>query len=153
MGVDGVCRSGLWIDLERKMSWLSTKPYLIDPQDSDATSRTLEENGFRVVSAQAPDSGVLEEARLVELTEKLGFVEDGAGSWAAFNDRLWDLLTSQDEMPVAIVIEDADRLLRAELHSFVRCVHKLLSMTEAVGLSDDRANLQVEYFFVGDWKA
>ena len=153
MGVDGVREPRLWVDLERKIPWLPKKPYLVEGRDLARTQRILGESGFRIVRAQAPASGVLEEALLVELTEKLQFAASGAGSWAAFNDRLWDLLVAAaDEPAVAILIEGSDRLLRADLHAFVRCVHNLLSMTQGVGVSDERADLQVEYFFVGNWK-
>ena len=82
----------------------------------------------------------------------MGFSDVGAGSWAAFNDRLWDLLTADDELPVALFIGGLDQLLPHELHSLVRCIHNLLSMTEGVGLTDVSADLQVEYFFVGTWR-
>ncbi|MGW6199353.1 hypothetical protein ACWF0M_24605 [Kribbella sp. NPDC055110] len=50
-----------------------------------------------------------------------------------------------------MIVEHADRLLANDLHTFVRCVHKLVSLTEGAGLSDDRAQRQVVYFFVGQW--
>jgi hypothetical protein len=133
------------------MRWLTTAPYLLETGDLDATLRGLGELGFWVVRAEAPERGNLEEGLLVELSARLGFSPLGAGSWAAFNDRLWDLLTARGEPPVAVVIEGADRLLRRSLHTFVRCVHNLLSLTEGVGLSDKHAQRQVEYFFVGEW--
>jgi len=93
----------------------------------------------------------VEAALLVELTSKLEFSALGAGSWAAYRDRLWDLQMSENEPPVAVAIVGLDNLVPTRLHDFVRAVHNLLSMTEAVGLSDDRADLQIEYFFIGDW--
>ncbi|MFG1622109.1 hypothetical protein [Kribbella sp. NPDC049227] len=151
MGGDGVGEWVEWVDVVARMPWLTTEPYLLERRELEATLRGLEELGFRVVRADAPDGGDLEEALLIELSARLGFSPLGAGSWAAFNDRLWDLLTARDEPPVAVVIDGADRLLRRSLHTFVRCVHNLLSLTEGVGLSDTQAQRQVEYFFVGEW--
>ncbi|MFC0437069.1 hypothetical protein [Kutzneria buriramensis] len=106
--------------------------------------------GFRVVEAEvSPNPEDVESALLVELTRKLGFSELGVGGWAAFGDRLWDLLTAKAEPPVAIVVAG---LTPGRLHAFVRRVHNVLSLTEAVGLSDDRADRQVEYFFLADWE-
>lgn len=109
-------------------------------------------SGFQVVRAAFPGSrGSAEEVLLVELTGKLGFSARGAGSWAAFSDRLWDLQRSAGEPPVAVVVGGLDELSRVDLHGFVRCVHNLLSMTEGVGLADRADDRQIEYFFVGSW--
>jgi hypothetical protein len=143
----------LWIDVESSMDWLPPEPYLIETAHLSPTIEKLEASGFRVVRIGLGEVGQdIEEKMLIDLSRKLGFSLLGAGSWAAFNDRLWDLLTAEDEPPVAIVIEGFSRLLEANVHAFVRCVHNLLSMTEGVGLADVRAGLQVEYFFVGEWK-
>ncbi|TCC48567.1 hypothetical protein E0H75_18405 [Kribbella capetownensis] len=139
------------MDVEARMPWLTTAPYLVEARELDATLRGLGQLGFWVVRAEAPEGGDVKDGLLVELSVRLGFSSLGAGSWAAFGDRLWDLLTARDETPVAVVIEGADLLLRRSLHTLVRCVHKLVSMTEGVGLSDAHAQRQVEYFFVGEW--
>ncbi|WP_327637819.1 hypothetical protein OHB24_05290 [Kribbella sp. NBC_00482] len=140
-----------WVDVEARLPWLTTEPYLLETDDLGRTLTSLEELGFRVVRVQAPQEGDLESGLLVELSEGLGFTGLGAGSWAAFADRLWDLLTDGWHPPVAVIVEDADRLLAKDLHTFVRCVHKLVSLTEGVGFSDDRAQRQVVYFFIGHW--
>lgn len=117
-------------------------------EDSESIARAVAELGFRVVRVALPtDMANAEEGVLVRLTAALAFPDQGAGSWAAFNDRLWDLLTAEDEPPVAIFLAGLDRLLPGDLHGFVRIVHNLLSMTEGVGLADSAADLQVEYFF------
>ncbi|MEU4293980.1 hypothetical protein AB0E63_37665 [Kribbella sp. NPDC026596] len=141
----------VWADLEARMGWLPKEPYLLESGDLKATLRELDALGFRVVRTRAPEEGNLEEALLIELTERLGFAAGGAGSWAAFEDRLWDLQHAPGEPPIAVVIDGFDRFMRRSVHTFVRCIHNLVSMTEAVGLSDERADLQIEYFFVGDW--
>ena len=41
-----------------------------------------------------------------------------------------------------MVIDGFDLLKQESRHTFVRCIHNLLSMTEAVGLADDRADLR-----------
>jgi hypothetical protein len=140
-----------WIDVEENLPWLTTEPYLLHSKDLDASLAILSDLGFRVVSAQAPGDGDLERSLLIELSACLDFTSLGAGSWAAFADRLWDLLTEAWSPPVAVVIKGTDRMLSMDLHAFVRCVHNLVSLTERVGLSDDRAQRQVVYFFVGDW--
>lgn len=145
-------RPKLWIDLVANMPWLLSRPFLVDSSRVESLARLLPAMGFRVVHATFPqDATSSEEALLVELSRKLGFSSLGAGSWAAYSDRLWDLQISDDEIPVAVVIDGLDVLLRSDVHAFLRCVHNLLSMTEAVGLSDERADLQIEYFFAGSW--
>lgn len=151
MDADTSRESAVWIDLEANLPWLTTEPYLLEREDLEATLGGLGELGFRVVRAQAPEQGDLEEGLLIELSGRLAFSGVGAGSWAAFSDRLWDLLTAPEEPPVAVVIERFDRILQQSLHTFVRCIHNLVFITEGVGLSDERADLQVAYFFVGDW--
>jgi hypothetical protein len=69
----------LWIDLEGNLSWLTTEPYLLESDDLEVTLHALAELGFRVVRAQAPEQGDLEEALLVELSERLAFSSVGAG--------------------------------------------------------------------------
>jgi hypothetical protein len=135
------------------MPWLESKPFLVDISRTEVLVETLSGLGFRVVRASLPAASQdVEEELLIELSRKLDFSELGAGSWAAYSDRLWDLQMLEDVAPVAVVIEGLDVLLRSNLHSLLRCVHNLLSMTEAVGLSDDRADLQMEYFFTGVWQ-
>jgi hypothetical protein len=68
-----------------------------------------------------------------------------------FNDRLWDVLTSEDKAPIAVVIIGLDSMVKKNLHGFVKIVHNLLSLTEGVGLQSGEANRQVAYFFVGSW--
>jgi hypothetical protein len=138
--------------MDSSLPWLKSKPYLVAPTKVDELTQSLEGLGFRLISAKLP-SGVsdVEETLLVELTRELKFAASGAGSWAAYNDRLWDLQVGEDDTPVAILISGLDRLIFSDLHSLLRCIHNLLSMTEAVGLSDGRADLQIEYFFVGSW--
>jgi hypothetical protein len=144
----------LWADLVANLPWLKSKPFLVEGGDEKLLVETVVGLGFRMVSVDLPgDARNPEEELLVRLTESLDFSELGAGSWAAYSDRLWDLQMSDGEPPVAIIIRGLDHLLRSDVHSFVRCVHNLLSMTEAVGLSDARADLQIEYFFVGVWGA
>lgn len=143
----------LWIDVEKHLPWIPTEPYLLDVDNLPATLRALTELGFRVVRANTPDHRDLEDALLVELTSQLGFNALGADSWAAFNDRLWDLQHEPGEPPVAIVIEGFDRVLHRSLHTFTRCIHNLVSMTESVGLADPRNDRQIEYFFAGTWTA
>ncbi|WP_131803563.1 MULTISPECIES: hypothetical protein [Pseudofrankia] len=144
----------LWVDMVANLPWLRSKPFFVDGHDEKILVETVVRLGFRLVYVDLPrDAGNPEEELLKELTKRLHFSELGAGSWAAYSDRIWDLQMSGDEAPVAIVIRGLDHLLRSDVHSFVRCVHNLLSMTEAVGLSDSRADLQIEYFFVGSWSS
>jgi hypothetical protein len=145
--------SKLWIDLVARMPWLESKPYLVDIRRTEVLVEILSELGFRVVRASLPAATQdVEEELLIELSRKLDFSELGAGSWAAYSDRLWDLQMLEDVAPVAVVVEGLDVLLRSDVHSLLRCAHNLLSMTEAVGLSDDSADLQIEYFFTGVWQ-
>jgi hypothetical protein len=142
----------LWIDLATNLPWLRSRPFLVDSPNAELLVEAVSRLGFRVVQMKFPkDTENPEEALLVELSRKLEFSESGAGSWASYSDRLWDLQMSDDEPPLAVVIGGLDELLRLDVHGFVRCVHNLLSMTEAVGLSDARADLQIEYFFTGAW--
>lgn len=140
-----------WVDVEERLPWLTTEPYLLKTEDLEKTLVSLEALGFRVIMVQAPDGDNLEKKLLIELSRSLDFTPVGAGSWAAFSDRLWDLLSEAWDPPVAVFVEGADRLLATDLHVFVRCVHNLVSLTERVGLADDQAQRQVVYFFVGHW--
>ncbi|WP_377273442.1 hypothetical protein [Peterkaempfera sp. SMS 1(5)a] len=142
----------LWIDLASELPWLWPRPYLVESPLENSLVDRVAVMGFRVVQVKFPQNvSNSEEALLIELSNRLDFSEIGAGSWAAYSDRLWDLQMSEDEPPLAVIIGGLDELLRSDVHSFVRCVHNLLSMTEAVGLADERADLQIEYFFVGSW--
>jgi hypothetical protein len=108
--------------------------------------------GFYLVEARYNASDAPpERVFLMELTERLEFPRSGAGSWAAFNDRLWDFLTAGERNAVAVIIFGLDELLRGDIYSFLRCVHNLLSLTEGAGLSDASADRQIEYLFVGNW--
>jgi RNAse (barnase) inhibitor barstar len=142
-----------WVDVEAGIDWLPTSPYLLTPDRLTPTVQRLEFLGFQVVrvnaGALAPD---LEDSLLIELSKALSFSPLGAGHWGAFSDRLWDLLTAENKQPVAVLIEDFDHVLRADFHTFVRIVHKLLSLTEDLGMnSETEADRQVEYFFLGLW--
>ncbi len=141
-----------WIDVTAHLPQLESKPFLVAAARAEELAEVLPGLGFRLVRVELPH-GVAdpEETLLVELTRALEFSPLGAGSWAAYSDRLWDLQTEAEEMPVAILISGLDRLVRSNIHGLLRCVHNLLSMTEAVGLSDPGADLQVEYFFIGAW--
>ncbi|GAA0256447.1 hypothetical protein GCM10010492_66720 [Saccharothrix mutabilis subsp. mutabilis] len=142
-----------WVDLVVEFPQLKSRPYLVERQNLDSLTEVLKRHKFRLVIANPSLAGAdnKEESLLKELTLKLGFSEPGAGSWAAFSDRLWDLQNDRSASPVAVIVENLDQLLHSDLHSFLRCVHNLLSMTEGVGLADPRNDLQVEYFFVGSW--
>ena len=78
--------------------------------------------GFEVVDESLPKGAEDPEcAFLTALTRALRFEELGAGSWAAFNDRLWDFLTGQESTPHAVVIGGLDALARFSTHHFLRC--------------------------------
>ena len=142
----------LWIDLKEGLSWLKPRPYLVEREREIELRSTLQTMGFAVTEVDLVEgSKNPERVFLLELTRRLGFSEAGAGSWAAFNDHLWDFLRSEDSTPVAIVMTGLDGLARADIYSFTRCVHNLLSLTEGAGLSDSAASRQIEYFFVGRW--
>ncbi|MGC5012809.1 hypothetical protein ACLQ2R_18755 [Streptosporangium sp. DT93] len=152
MNADTPKASKLWVDVVGRISWLRSRPFLVDVSKVGALVGDLSESGFRVVRVDFPRGAAdSEEALLIELSGRLGFSESGAGNWAAYKDRLRDLKTAESEPPLAVLIEGLDALLQSDVQRFVRCVHNLLSMTEAVGLSDTKANLQIEYFFTGSW--
>ncbi len=145
--------SRCWVDPGDGLPWLTSRPYFVSPRNLPELRESLVARGFRFVELEASvDIGDVEKTLLVQLTATLEFNVLGAGSWAAYSDRLWDLQMSESEQPVAIAITGLAELVPTRLHDFVRVVHNLLSMTEAVGLSDDRADLQIEYLFVGDWR-
>jgi hypothetical protein len=149
---DGRRSPRLWVDVATSLPELRSKPFLVESARLAAVERVVTELGFQRVHATLPTAAVNpEDSLLVELSAQLNFSMLGAGSWAAYSDRLWDLQMSDEETPIAIFVSGLDGLLPGDLHSFVRCVHNLLSMTEAVGLADDRADRQLEYFFVGAW--
>lgn len=150
--VDSSAPPKLWINLAAGLPWLKARPHLVDHGRAAELRLGLRGMGFSVVDATFPGGTVdAEKAFLIELTRKLQFNELGAGNWDAFNDRLWDFLKSDDPTAVAVVIDGLDSLLDSDLYSFIRCVHNLLSLTEAVGLTDSAANRQIEYFFIGNW--
>lgn len=141
-----------WVDVELLIDGLPKEPYLVAQSEFESISSKLKGAGFQVFGVDIQDVGpAIEEDLLVDLSAELGFSMLGAGSWAAFNDRLWDLLTAEEKTPVAIFIRNSDKIRDANLHTFVRCVHNLVSMTESVGLSDAVADRQVAYFFTGEW--
>lgn len=141
-----------WIDVSAALPGLARRPYLITAGRTEELIASLTGTGFRVVSVSGDvESSDFADDLLTKLTRVLGFSEVGAGSWAAFNDRLWDLLTAPDPQPVAVVIHGLDPLVHRDVHTLLLCVHNLLSMTEGAGLEDASASRQVEYFFVGDW--
>lgn len=141
-----------WFNVHAPLPWLKPRPYLISLDREVELREALGQLGFVVVEARlASGSEDPERAFLQELTRRLGFNELGAGNWGAFNDRLWDFLTSSDSAPHAVVIRGIDELVDSDIYSFIRCVHNLLSLTEGAGLSDSAANRQIEYFFLGRW--
>lgn len=141
-----------WLDVRAAVPWLQQRPYLVSPNNASELLERLSRAGFVVVAASSPASTEdPERAFLLELTQRLGFDELGAGNWDAFNDRLWDFLTGSESRPYAVVIQGLDALARFSTYHFLRCVHNLLSLTEGAGLSDSVANRQIEYFFVGEW--
>ncbi|MFE2865811.1 hypothetical protein [Embleya sp. NPDC059259] len=147
-------RPKLWIDIVTGLPWLKSKPFLVENSREQELIEFLARKEFRLARvALPPGSDNPEECLLVGLTRELDFSELGAGSWAAYSDRLWDLQMSDEAAPVAVVVDGLDSLLRSDVHALVRCIHNLLSMTETVGLSDSRADLQIEYFFTGAWGA
>ncbi|MGC5012808.1 hypothetical protein ACLQ2R_18750 [Streptosporangium sp. DT93] len=152
MNADTPKASKLWVDVVGRISWLRSRPFLVDVSKVGALVGDLSESGFRVVRVDFPRGAAdSEEALLIELSGRLGFSESGAGSWAAYNDRLWDLQTAESEPPLAVLIEGLDALLQSDVQRFVRCVHNLLSMTEAADPADAETGLQIEYFFTGRW--
>jgi hypothetical protein len=141
-----------WLDVSAALPKLARRPYLVATSRTDELIAALAGIGFRVVSVSGEvESSDFADDLLTKLTRILGFSEAGAGSWAAFNDRFWDLLTSPDPQPVALVVHGLDSLVHRDVHALLLCVHNLLSMTEGVGLEDASASRQVEHFFVGDW--
>jgi len=141
-----------WIDVAAAVPWLMERPYLVSPSQANDLRERLAVAGFTVVDAWLADRAEHpERAFLVELTQRLGLNELGAGSWPAFNDRLWDFLSGADSMPYGVVICGLDLLAKSSTYHFLRCVHNLLSLTEGAGLADSIANRQIEYFFVGEW--
>ncbi|GGS18507.1 hypothetical protein GCM10010171_08800 [Actinokineospora fastidiosa] len=144
----------MWLDVGLELPWLRPRPYFVDRRREAELTATVARMGFKVIEADVrADPETVEEDLLVELTRLLEFNELGAGSWAAFEDRLWDLLCEHDKPGVAVIIRGLDGLVGVDLYRLVRCVHKLVSMTEGVGLADAAASRQVEYFFVGEWGA
>jgi len=151
--VDATAPPRLWIDVINGLPWLKPPPYLVESDRQDEARTGLAAMGFSIVEAMftgTPENA--EESLLVELTRRLRFDEAGAGSWAAFNDRLWDFLSSQETEAVAVVIGGLDQLIESSIHGLLRCVHTLLSLTEGVGLANSSASRQIEYFFVGRWE-
>ncbi|MEV6269583.1 hypothetical protein AB0L64_20610 [Kribbella sp. NPDC051936] len=141
-----------WLDVEAAVPWLRQEPYLVNPSSASELRERLFRAGFVVVDVSLAESPEDPEGAFLEaLTRGLGFDELGAGSWAAFNDRLWDFLTGEESTPHAVVIEGLDALARFSTYHFLRCVHNLLSLTEGAALADVTANRQIECFFVGEW--
>lgn len=143
-----------WLDVVSELTMLRSRPYMIEVDESALVVEALQSMGFRVVEVHwSPSVLDAEQSLLIELTRRLGFSELGAGNWAAFNDRLWDLQKyGKDEPPVALMIYGLDRLLACDIQSFVGSIYRLLSLTESVELDDQRNDLQIEYFFVGGWR-
>lgn len=141
-----------WIDAQAVLPWLRQRPYLVGGNRAGELRKGLQSADFAVVEASLQDGEKdPERAFLQELTYRLGFDELGAGSWGAFNDRLWDFLTSDESTPFAVMIVGMDALAKSDIYHFLRCVHNLLSLTEGAGLSNSAANRQIEYFFIGEW--
>jgi hypothetical protein len=144
-------RLGPWVDLEANIDWLAGRPHLIAEYLLQATVDRLEALGFQVIRLEVHDvDEKFEESLLIELCRRLEFSPAGAGSYASFNDRLWDFLEA-DRPPVAIVIQHFDRVLNTDVRAFARCIYQLLSMTEDAGVSAPDADLQLEFFFSGRW--
>jgi hypothetical protein len=142
-----------WIDVHTAARWLKQRPYLIESGLAIDLRASLQNAGFMVVDVILEGHSDDPEGEFLKgLTRELGFRGPGAGSWAAFNDRLWDFLAGADSTPYAVVITGIDGLAERSTYHFVRCIHNLLSLTEGAGLTDSAANRQIEYFFVGDWR-
>lgn len=150
--VDPSALPKLWIDVTGGLPWLMLRPYLVEYNQVAEVRTALSAMGFDVVEATiAAGADDPERALLVQLTRKLRLNELGVGTWAAFGDRLWDFLKSENATAVAVVIIGLDDLVRSNIYNFIRCIHNLLSITQGLGISDSAASRQLEYFFVGHW--
>ncbi len=131
---------------------LGLRPYLLTEVELESILSILAAKNFRTVFAHFDGSVNGAESGLLEaLTSALGLEVEGVGSWAAFNDRMWDVLSDYEEQPIVVVLRGMDDMLRADTYSFANSIHRLLSMTEGTEAVDHIQYRQFEYLFVGRW--
>lgn len=130
--------------------WLPLPPYLVPSQDLHRLRSELRDHGFKVFEADA-EHCTDERSLLTALGDALPFPDYYGKNWAAFDDCIGDMLR-ENAGPIAVVVVDADALMRADLHAFVRSVHLLSDVVAEVerAASD---GFQFEAFFLGDFPA
>lgn len=130
-----------------ELRWLPAPPYLIDAADAERLVSDLADLGYRVKTADASDVRD-ERGLLTKLGSALEFYDYCQPNWDGFSDCLGNLY-GQGLPPTGVVIEHADVLLAANLHSFVRCAYLLQEFADNSFDPNDTFLLRV--FFVGTW--
>ncbi len=137
-----------WTPIRQLLPWLPLPPYMVDSADLARLRSELHTAGFELAEADAPIVG-FERDLLQVIGGALAFPEYFRPNWDAFDDCVGDLVR-QSAPPTALLIEGADRFLKASPHAFLRSAHLLIEVVSAV--ERERGEFRLEVFFVGSWQ-
>ena len=137
-----------WTPLRSLVPWLPLPPYLFDEEQLPNIRHELREVGFEVAEVDA--SSIRNERDLLAaLGSALNFPDYYRPNWDAFDDCVGDLMRDESA-PVALVVVGAHALLAASPYDFVRALHLLYTVVEAV--ERDAGAFRLEVLLPGDWK-
>lgn len=129
---------------------IGNRPYLVGRKDEARIRQVLEDFDFQVLEIEVPTDVNLE-LLIVRLSEALGFPNPAARTWYEFSDYFQDV-ERLERGSTAVLIRNADLLLKSDLHEFVSTIYTLLSIAEDIGPWSN-STVRVEYFFMGDWRS
>jgi RNAse (barnase) inhibitor barstar len=136
-----------WLPLRRLLSWLPLPPYLLDEQVLASARDELRAVGFEIAEVDA--SEVRDERDLLTLIGAvLNFPDYYRPNWDALDDCIGDLMR-EGAPPTAVLVTGAEHLLTASPYDFVRAVHMLYTVVEAI--ERDAGAFRLEVLFLGRW--
>jgi hypothetical protein len=136
-----------WTPLGRLLSWLPLPPYLLEEQMLTSARDELRGVGFEVAEVDASEAR--DERDLLTLVGgALNFPDYFSPNWDAFDDCVGDMMR-EGAAPTALLISGADRLLATSPYEFVRTVHLLYTVVEAI--ERDAGVFRLEVLLLGRW--
>lgn len=137
-----------WTPLRSLMPWLPLPPYLVDRDQLQQARDELRNAGFEL--AEVDCSGTDSDRGLLEVIgAALNFPDYYRPNWDAFDDCVGDLMR-EEATPTALLLADADQVLRSSPYDFVRATHLLSSVVEAV--ERDHGKFRLEVLLLGSWR-
>ncbi len=138
-----------WTPLRSLVPWLPLPPYLFDEEQLPKLRHELRAAGFEVAEVDARSINN-ERELLAALGSALNFPDYYRPNWDAFDDCIGDLMRDESAA-VALVVVGAPTLLAASPYEFVRALHLLNVVVEAI--ERDAGAFRLEVLLPGNWKS